>query len=601
TITASSSTPGVLPDASVQITGTGATRFLNVTPLNPGSSVVTIFVSDAEGLTNALVVRITAVQPAQVSIPDAALANVLSGAIGKPAGQLQNLDLLSLTALYAESSGITTLSGLEWASNLTALDLAGNTITNISTIQNLAGLSYLNLDGNPIGNAAPIGALTHLAAVSLDGVGLKDLAFLQPLGLLESLSVMSNSISDITPISSVGNLAVVMLDFNTVTDLAALVPLPDLVFVSATMNLMDTRADSPAMGSILNLLARPLSLQYLPQRSAPTLAFPANWEIPSGARSFMSFAITPDFGASLADVRVSSANNARIPNSSLSFTMDNAPFWNLGATPAAQSGTAKLTVVATDNFGLSSTGVVTVTIFSSQSLADASFGPANLDWRTWGANSWFEETTNTHNGISAAQSGTIGNSQETWLTASVNGPGRLSFWWRTSSEPQFDWLEFYINQSLQDRISGESGWQSRVFNVPPGSNILAWHYTKDVDGARGLDAAWVSEVTFDPGVWLEIGVLPPNQGVQLTAYGIPGHGYEIDVSTNLLDWVPLESFTATNAATSILDSAGESTRFYRMRDLTVTSLGPAFPSRPWQPDDIIIAENSAATRRRGDL
>ena len=49
---------------------------------------------------------------------------------------------------------------------------------------------------------------------------------------------------------------------------------------------------------------------------------------------------------------------------------------------------------------------------------------------------------------------TSANNGETWLQTTVVGPGTISFWWQAYSEPDRDWLEFYVGSTLQARICG---------------------------------------------------------------------------------------------------------------------------------------------------
>ncbi len=60
----------------------------------------------------------------------------------------------------------------------------------------------------------------------------------------------------------------------------------------------------------------------------------------------------------------------------------------------------------------------------------------------------------TFDGIASARSGHINDNGETWLQTTVVGPGTVSFWWQAYSEPYKDWLEFYLNATLQARICG---------------------------------------------------------------------------------------------------------------------------------------------------
>jgi hypothetical protein len=238
-----------------------------------------------------------------------------------------------------------------------------------------------------------------------------------------------------------------------------------------------------------------------------------------------------------------------------------------------------VTLTVTDNLGLTGSQAVAVTVVIPSNVGSQFLNTPNLSWITWGNAEWFGETTVIHDGISAAQSGDINDNQESWLGTSVAGPGRLSFWWRVSSEPNFDFLQFYINGDLQpNSLSGEIDWQQQIFNVPAGTNTLRWRYVKDQNVSDGADAGWLDEVTYTPGVWLELLGPPVGGQAQLLLHAVPGHPYEIQVSTNLVNWNQLLLITPTNTATPVFDNAaGNATRFYRLHDL---SLGLIYFERP---------------------
>jgi hypothetical protein len=125
---------------------------------------------------------------------------------------------------------------------------------------------------------------------------------------------------------------------------------------------------------------------------------------------------------------------------------------------------------------------------------------SNLVWTTGGSLPWFGEAAVTHDGVAAAQSGSIGNSQDTVLqtTLNTNWSGRVTFWWKVSSEPYFDVLEFRVNGVVQTSISGEVDWQPCSISIPAGTNTLVWRYSKDSSFSSGQDTAWVDQFTFLP-------------------------------------------------------------------------------------------------------
>jgi len=51
--------------------------------------------------------------------------------------------------------------------------------------------------------------------------------------------------------------------------------------------------------------------------------------------------------------------------------------------------------------------------------------------------------------------------------------------WKVSSEPNNDFLSFYINNTLQAQISGEVDWQQRGYTIPSGIQVFKWTYSKN--------------------------------------------------------------------------------------------------------------------------
>ena len=132
---------------------------------------------------------------------------------------------------------------------------------------------------------------------------------------------------------------------------------------------------------------------------------------------------------------------------------------------------------------------------ASASLGSAVNAPS-LTWYTGGTADWFAETSFTHDDADAAQSGNIGNGRQSRIYTTVTGPGTLFFWWKVSSEANFDFLRFYINDVEQAVISGAVDWQQQYFSIPAGIHVLKWKYTKDQSVSSGYDASWLDQVTW---------------------------------------------------------------------------------------------------------
>lgn len=177
----------------------------------------------------------------------------------------------------------------------------------------------------------------------------------------------------------------------------------------------------------------------------------------------------------------------------------------------------------------------------------------NFLWASTGNAAWFTETNVVHNGEAAAQSGPIMDSQMSALQTTLIGPGTLSFWWKVSSEPFFDFLNFSINGQVLGAISGEVDWELEQFDVPAGTNVLSWTYAKDSAVSVGMDAGWLSEVAYQTNAPMII-QQPISQVIQMgspvrlnvSAVGGPPLDYQwIKNGTNLAGAVST-SFVITN-------------------------------------------------------
>jgi hypothetical protein len=114
---------------------------------------------------------------------------------------------------------------------------------------------------------------------------------------------------------------------------------------------------------------------------------------------------------------------------------------------------------------------------------------------TGGQAEWFSQTDVVFFGVDAAQSGDVGDNQESFLQMTVDGAGTISFYWKVSSETDFDFLEFYIDGMLQDRISGLVDWHQMTYAITGlRLHTLEWRYVKDGSTDRNDDCGWVDLV-----------------------------------------------------------------------------------------------------------
>jgi hypothetical protein len=161
-----------------------------------------------------------------------------------------------------------------------------------------------------------------------------------------------------------------------------------------------------------------------------------------------------------------------------------------------------------------------------------------LPWVAGGDAGWYPQQAVTHDGVAAGQSGRIGSGQQSCLSATVTGPGTLTFWWKVSSEERCDFLRFSVGGDEKAAISGETDWELKSFKVPAGSQTLRWCYETDYSVSSGLDAGCLDEVSFvsfqlSCPTWGTEGVF------QFQINGAAPGNCVIHASTNLTDWMPI--------------------------------------------------------------
>lgn len=119
-----------------------------------------------------------------------------------------------------------------------------------------------------------------------------------------------------------------------------------------------------------------------------------------------------------------------------------------------------------------------------------------LDWVVTGNAEW-AVVLEPVNGTNVAKSGSIGGNQTTSLelTVDVMDLNTISFDQRVSSENNFDWLRFYIDDVLQGAWSGQKTWTPQSYDqLTPGQHTFRWTYSKDGSLNGYSDCAWIDNV-----------------------------------------------------------------------------------------------------------
>lgn len=226
---------------------------------------------------------------------------------------------------------------------------------------------------------------------------------------------------------------------------------------------------------------------------------------------------------------------------------------------------------------------------SALTLAEA-LDATNLVWTTGGDAPWFAQTTNTHDGIDAAQSGAIGTNEVSWIETTVEGPATVSYWMFGGSG-----LTSTINGSAPREILICLGWCAVTDDLGGGPNTLRWSVTRYP--YWGTPVAVIDEFTVGPPRPLQITHQPVDQSVffgkwvsaSVNAIGTPPIHYQwLKDGTNIANatnyWISIGAVTMNDAGVySVVLSNSQDTLVSSNALLTV--LPPAAPFITYEPSD----------------
>ena len=178
----------------------------------------------------------------------------------------------------------------------------------------------------------------------------------------------------------------------------------------------------------------------------------------------------------------------------------------LSAAAAANAGTYVCRVTNANGSTDSAAALLTVNP-ASASLANA-VDNTTLFWTTSGdLPVWARTATvaQTHDGADAARAQGLTPGEVTTLSTTVMGPGTVTFWWRCDGEADYDYLEFDVDGSNYDFLTGGDPYIQATWNIPPGLHYLTWTYSEDqADVTNIAGRGLVDEVTFTRspfGLW----------------------------------------------------------------------------------------------------
>jgi hypothetical protein len=202
--------------------------------------------------------------------------------------------------------------------------------------------------------------------------------------------------------------------------------------------------------------------------------------------------------------------------------------------------------------------VAATSLFTAQAMAQTlqtSLDATNLTWTTkgtFGALGWTGETSVTHDGTSAAQSGTVSGINSSILQTTVTGPGTLTFWCYAPDSQSS--LVFTAGTVTEGSFNLMTSWQQQVFYIGSGAQTLTWTYTNTFGGASAYPA-YLDQVSWVTGSTVPIITNQPvsqsqvqglNATFSLGVAGTPPFTYQWYFNSNAITGATSISYTVTN-------------------------------------------------------
>lgn len=136
---------------------------------------------------------------------------------------------------------------------------------------------------------------------------------------------------------------------------------------------------------------------------------------------------------------------------------------------------------------------------SASSMEDFETGNfLKFPWQLSGNANWTITNVSPYQGTYCSKSGTITHSQSSVLsiTITTTSAADVKFFRKVSSESNYDYLRFHIDNTEIDKYSGTVAWGQKTYQVPAGTHTLKWSYTKDGSVSTGSDCAWLDNIEF---------------------------------------------------------------------------------------------------------
>ncbi|MCK5052230.1 MAG: T9SS type A sorting domain-containing protein [Candidatus Cloacimonetes bacterium] len=155
-------------------------------------------------------------------------------------------------------------------------------------------------------------------------------------------------------------------------------------------------------------------------------------------------------------------------------------------------------------------------------------------WEFSGNADWII-TTDAYEGSYSAKSGSIGNNAQSNLVLELDvlSDGDISFYRTVSSELNYDYLRFYIDNTQMEQWSGNVSWGEETYPISAGTHTVEWRYVKDQGVIGGTDCAQVDFITFPELGIISLPIINVNPNIVNIELGIDEISEETVELTNI--------------------------------------------------------------------
>lgn len=141
-------------------------------------------------------------------------------------------------------------------------------------------------------------------------------------------------------------------------------------------------------------------------------------------------------------------------------------------------------------------GVVTSAVAQLALSVGSALDCTNQTW-SLADKPWFTQTAVTHDGVAALQTADTSSGGYSIVQTEVNGPGKLSFWWKKEASSTMSALVLTADNVDLAKLSIPSDWVRQVVFLPSGNHTIRWTF-------NGWQAAWLDQVTYSTNLAPEI-------------------------------------------------------------------------------------------------